>query len=83
MLSGDGNENGNRKLPSYTFYGGSVCVPVNFFFHCHSFSPWWPLAFLSTAYKIFMFFFQRKLVSFFISDSSYFPVILVNVDIKI
>ena len=34
----------NVKLPSYAFYGGNV-VRV-FFFHCRSFSPWWPLGFL-------------------------------------
>ena len=39
----------NVKFPSCTFYGGNVpCVPVRFFFfHCRSFSPWWPLAFLT------------------------------------
>ena len=36
-----------QKLPSYTFYGrnvGRVLFSVFFFFHCRSFSPWWPLA---------------------------------------
>ena len=39
----------NVKRPSCTFYGGNVqCVPVRFFFfHWRSFSPWWPLAFLT------------------------------------
>ena len=36
-----------QKVPSYTFYGRNVVrVLVPFFFHCRSFSPWWPLAFL-------------------------------------
>ena len=36
-----------QKLPSYTFYGRNVVrVLVPFFFHCRSFLPWWPLAFL-------------------------------------
>ena len=39
-----------QKGPSCTFYGGNVvCVRFflfHFFFHCLSFSPWWPLAFL-------------------------------------
>ena len=36
-----------QKRPSYTFYKGNVVrVLVPFFFHCGSFSPWWPLVFL-------------------------------------
>ena len=36
-----------QKLPGYPFYGGNVLrVLVHFFFHCRSFSPWWPLEFL-------------------------------------
>ena len=56
-----------QKRPSYRFYGGNVvCVPVHFFFNA-AFSPWWPLAFLSShrRYKIFMFFFQRYWSPFF------------------
>ena len=37
-----------QKRPSYRFYKGKVVrvlVPF-FFFHCGSFSPWWPLVFL-------------------------------------
>ena len=38
----------NVKLPSYTFYTGNVVrLHVHFFFHCCSFSPWWPLVFLT------------------------------------
>ena len=51
------------------------------FFRCHSVSPWWPLAFLiflTAAIK-----FQRNWSPlFFISRSSSFFVIHVNVDIK-
>ena len=51
------------------------------FFRCHSVSPWWPLAFLiflTAAVK-----FQRNWSPlFFISRSSSFFVIHVNVDIK-
>ena len=53
----------NVKLPVYTFYGGNVVrVLVPFFFHCRSFSPWWPLAFLifSPPLQNFMLFFQEK-----------------------
>ena len=42
--------NYNIELPGYTFYRGNVvCLYVfqfTVFFHCRSFSPWWPLAFL-------------------------------------
>ena len=37
-----------QALSSYTFYGGNVVSVLvrSLFFHCGSFSPWWPLAFL-------------------------------------
>ena len=64
-----------------------VCVPVNFFLHCRSFSPW------DVAASILIFspsllnvhvFLPTKLVSFvFFSRSSSFSVNHVNVDIKI
>ena len=36
-----------QALSSYTFYGGNVVLVLvrSLFFHCGSFSPWWPLAF--------------------------------------
>ena len=49
----------NAKRPSYTFYEGTLLtknfvsfVPVRFFFHCCSFSPCWPLAFLERKRKV-------------------------------
>ena len=60
-------------------------VPVHFyFFHCRSFSPCWPLAFLiCLTAAIFMFFFQRNSSSLFsVTRSSSFSVIQVSVDIK-
>ena len=72
-----------QKHPSYTFY----VFLSTFFFRYHPFSPWWPLAFPYVShrhYKIFMFFFQRNFSPlFFVSHSSSFSVIHVNVDIKI
>ena len=81
------------KLPeasSYTFCGGNVvCVSVHlFFFRCLSFSPTLVAAsishFLTTAIK-FSYYSSKEngLFSFFISRSSSFSVIDVNVDIKI
>ena len=29
-----------QKFPTYTFYWGNVCIPVQLFFHCRPFSPW-------------------------------------------
>ena len=62
----------------------------SFFFHCHSFSPWWPLAPLEfrishRRYKILMLFFQQNWspLFFLISRSSSSSVIHVDVDIKI
>ena len=56
-----------------------------FSFHCRSFSPCWPLAFLIVAQPlwIFMFFFlQNSSLLFSITRSSYFSVIHVSVNIK-
>ena len=75
----------NEKLPE-TSWLHVLCAPVHFFCGCRCFSPWWPLAcpFSHRCYKIFMFFFQRNWSPlFFISRSSSFSVIHVNVDIKI
>ena len=46
----------NEKLPE-TSWLYVLCALVHFFFGCHSFSPWWPLAspFSHRCYKIFMF----------------------------
>ena len=72
-----------QKHPSYTFY----VFLSTFFFRYRPFSPWWPLAFPYVShghYKIVMFFFQRYWSPlFFVSRSSSFSVIQVNVDIKI
>ena len=75
----------NEKLPE-TSWLHVLYAPVHFFCGCRWFSPWWPLAspFSHHCYKIFMFFFQRNWSPlFFISRSSSFSVIHVNVDIKI
>ena len=56
-----------------------------FIFHCHSFLPCWPLAFLivSQPLWIFMFFFlQNSSLLFSITRSSSFSVIHVSVNIK-
>ena len=56
-----------------------------FIFHCRSFSPCWPLAFLivSQPLWIFMFFFlQNSSLLFSITRSSSFSVIHVSVNIK-
>ena len=56
-----------------------------FIFHCRSFSPCWPLAFLivSPPLWIFMFFFlQNSSLLFSITRSSSFSVIHVSVNIK-
>ena len=63
-----------QNIPSYTFYGGNVVHVVvffvfclfAFFFHCRSFSPWWPLAFLifSSPLQNFRVVFPTKNVSF-------------------
>ena len=70
-----------------------MCIPnilfpvfmCAFIFHCHSFSPRWPLAFLifSPPLWISMFFFLRNSsVLFSISRSSSFSVIHVSVNVK-
>ena len=85
----------NVKLSSYTLFlwrNCRMCLPnilfpvfmFAFIFHCHSFSPCWPLAFLifSPPLWIFMVFFLRNsspLVS--ITRSSSFSVIHVSVNI--
>ena len=55
-----------------------------FIFHCHSFSPCWPLAFLivSRPPSIFMFFFLEIRLLFSITRSSSFSVIHVRENIK-
>ena len=62
----------NVKLPEasllHVFWRTDVvCVPVNFFFRCRSFSPWWLLefltGFLTAAIKISRFS-SNKIVSF-------------------
>ena len=35
-----------QKLPGYTFNGENVVRFLVHYFHCRSFSPWWPLEFL-------------------------------------
>ena len=66
----------------------SILSPVfmfAFIFHCCSFSPCWPLAFLivSQPLWIFMFFFlQNWSLLFSITRSSFFSVIHVSVNIK-
>ena len=57
------------------------CVHVRFYFHCRSFSPYWPLAFLifSPPLWISMFFFLRNSPPLFsITRSSSFSVIHVK-----
>ena len=53
-----------QALSSYTFYGGNVVLVLvrSLFFHCGSFSPWWPLAFFifSPPLQILIIFFQQK-----------------------
>ena len=80
----------NVKLPSYTSFVGNVvcahqsfvaCVPVQFVFHCHLFSPCWWLAFLIFSPPISMFFLRQKSSSFFLFSS--FFVFHVSIDIKI
>ena len=61
------------------------CFHVRFIFHCRSFSPCWPLAFLiySPPLWIFIFFFLRNSSPLFsITRSSSFSVIHVSVNIK-
>ena len=84
------------KPPSYTLFlwrNCRICIPnilfpvfmFAFIFHCHSFSPSWPLAFLifSPPLWISMFFFLRNSsVLFSISRSSSFSVIHVIVNVK-
>ena len=55
-----------------------------FIFHCHSFSPCWPLAFLivSRPLSIFMFFFLQNSSLLSITRSSSFSVIHVRVNTK-
>ena len=66
----------------------NILFPVfmfSFIFHCRSFSPCWPLAFLivSQPLWIFMFFFlQNSSLLFSITRSSSFSVIHVSVNIK-
>ena len=81
-------------LVTHDFYRGIVvCAypilsPVfmfAFIFHCRSFSPCWPLAFLivSQPLWIFMFFFlQNSSLLFSVTRSSSFSVIHVSVNIK-
>ena len=61
------------------------CVHVRFYFHCRSFSRYWPLAFLifSPPLWISMFFFLRNWPPLFsITRSSSFSVTHVSVNIK-
>ena len=88
--------NCNLTLPSYTLFLWKDCrmslpnilSPVflfAFIFHCRSFSPCLPLAFLivSPPLWIFMFFFrQNSSVLFSITRSSSFSVIHVSINIK-
>ena len=66
----------------------NILSPVFMFaviFHCPSFSPWWPVAFLivSPPLGIFMFFFpQNSSLLFSVTLSSSFTVIHVSVNIK-
>ena len=73
-----------QKIPNYTFCEGNVVnVRVQFFPRCRSFSPWWSLAFFIFLPPLQNVFLPMKLVSFvFISGSSSFSVIHVNVEIK-
>ena len=52
-----------------------------FIFHCHSFSPRWPLAFLIYSFTCF-FFLRNSSPLFSITRSSSFSVIHVSVNIK-
>ena len=85
------------KLLSYTLFflwrNCRMCLPnilspvlmFALIFHCRSFSPFWPLAFLfvSPPLWIFMFFFlQNSFLLFSITRSSSFSVIHVSVNIK-
>ena len=74
-------QHGFHKLPSYMFYSGNVvCVPVHFFLRFHSFSSWGPYC----HYKIFILLLWRNWSPlFFISCSSSFSVIHVNVKINL
>ena len=73
----------NVKLPSYTSFVGNVvcahqsfvaCVPVQFVFHCHLFSPCWWLAFLIFSPPISMFFLRQKSSPFFYLALSLFSM---------
>ena len=86
----------NVKLPRYTLFlwrNCHMCLPnisfpvfmFAFIFHCYSFSPCWPLAFLifSPPLWISMFFFLRNSPPLFsVTRSSSFSVIHVSVNIK-
>ena len=86
----------NVKLPSYKLFlwrKCHMCLPnilfpvfmFAFIFHRRSFSPWWPLAFLtfSPPLWISMFFFLRNSsLLFSITRASSFSVIHVSVNIK-
>ena len=86
----------NVKLPSYPLFlwrNCRMCLPnilfpvfmFAFIFHCRSFSPCWPLAFLifSPPLWIFMFFFLRNSSPLFsVTRSSSFSVIHLSVNIK-
>ena len=86
----------NVKLPSYPLFlwrNCRMCLPnilfpvfmFTFIFHCRSFSPCWPLAFLifSPPLWIFMFFFLRNSSPLFsVTRSSSFSVIHLSVNIK-
>ena len=61
-----------------------ACVPVGFFFHCCSFSPFWPLAFLIFWPPISCFSSNEIcLLCFFIQRCSSFSVIHVSKDVFI
>ena len=86
----------NVKLPSYTLFlwrNCRICLPnilfpvfmFAFIFHCRSFLPCWPLAFLifSPQHWIWMFFFlQNSSPLFLVTCSSSFSVIHVSVNVK-
>ena len=62
----------------------NILFPVlmfSFIFHCHSFSPRWPLAFLIYSFTCF-FFLRNSSPLFSITRSSSFSVIHVSVNIK-
>ena len=74
----------NVKLPETLWRKCRTCS-CSLFFHCHSCSPQWPLAFLisSPPLQIFMLFFQQKMSPlFFTSRSTELSVALFLIELR-